>query len=272
MVSKVKAEPRPTVPLARYKQLYFRRLNNVRLVAMVTRDALESYLRQEKMHILPRPGHAARRFHFVVPSAGKPTARISRDGKAMRSLISEVREEGEFRKSLVLAVSIAEDYLRNVMRLVLRAHPERLLGWEKGGPALTLPLVDFIRRDRQEVLEEQIRLRLDVILYARPRDYLEKLKRIVKVDVPIATLEQFAEVKATRDVVVHAENVANDRYVGKAGSYARACSGQALIVDSVYFDQALTILKKLIGGIHDDLCARYADDEGIAKQAKRFID
>lgn len=170
MVDEVKVKPRPSVPLARYKQLYFRRLNNVRLVAMVTRDALEVYSRQERMHLHPRPGRAARRFHFVVPSAGKPTARISRDGKAMHKLLSDVQEEGEFRKSLVLAVSITEDYLRNVMRLVLRAHPERLLGWEKGSPALTLPLADFIRRDRHEVLEEQIRLRLEAILYARPRD------------------------------------------------------------------------------------------------------
>ncbi|KQP52462.1 hypothetical protein ASF41_12475 [Methylobacterium sp. Leaf111] len=256
MVGEVKVKPRPTVPLARDKQLYFRRLNNVRLVEMVTRDALEAYSRQEKMHILPRQGDAARRFHFVVPSAGKPTARISRDGKAIPRLLSEVREEGEFRKSLVLAVSITKDYQRNVMRLVLRAHPERLMGWEKGGPALTLPLVDLISRGRHKVLEEQIRLRLEAILYARPRDYLDRLKRIVKVDVPIVIFEQFAEVKATRDVVVHAENVANDRYVGKAGSYARARSREALVVDSVYFDQALTILKRLIGGIHDDLCAR----------------
>lgn len=55
----------------------------------------------------------------------------------------------------------------------------------------------------------------------------------------------YAEVKATRDLVVHNNGVANDAYVRKAGSKARAQDAELIPLDAEYFSQAIQCMKRL---------------------------
>jgi hypothetical protein len=266
---------RPTVTRKRslesYKQFYFRRLNDVHIAAQVTCAALDAH-RRLLVSLSNKPG--AKRFHhYEVPSAGKPTARIRRERRDVEALVKGAMEVGEYQKSLVLAVSITEDYIINVLRLLLRAHPERLVRGAKGGDARSTILVeDFVSRERDEIIEDLIRARIAGTLYGKPAEYLKYLAMIMEIEVPQDTVEAFFEIKATRDIIVHADGRVNDRYIEKAGDRARAAAGKLLVADKVYFDGAIAAMKNLVRQIHDGVCKKYAEDDEVQRQAAHFQD
>ncbi|MGB8839851.1 MAG: hypothetical protein WCC64_02165 [Aliidongia sp.] len=255
--------------LESYKQVYFRRLNDVHIAAQVTCAALDAHRRS--LVSLSKKAGANRFHHYEVPSAGRPTARIRRERRDVEALVKRAMEAGEYQKSLVLAVSITEDYIINILKLLLRAHPERLVRGVKGGDARsTIQVEDFVSRGRDEIIEELIRARISGVLYGKPAEYLKYLAMIMEIEVPQDTLEAFFEIKATRDIIVHADGRVNDRYVEKAGGRARAEVGKLLVADRVYFDGAIAAMKNLIRQIHDGVCAKYAEDEEVRRQAAHF--
>ena len=59
------------------------------------------------------------------------------------------------------------------------------------------------------------------MFYDRPVNWFEYVKGLTKISATTITeTEQFAEIKATRDVLVHGQGVANSYYVDKAGTLA----------------------------------------------------
>lgn len=260
--------------LSSYKGLYFRRLNNIYIAAQATCAALEAYATA----LAKEPRKAADRGkvyrHFQVPSGGKPTARIRRELTDVEALIGEAIREGEYQKSLVLAVSITEDYIVNILKMMLRAHPDRITrGWSGADGNRPQMLVDdFVSKVRDELIDELIWKKLNGKMYKNPAEYLKYLSQIVEVKIPIEALGAFLEVKATRDIVVHANGFANETYVAKAGPLARAQAGHLLPVSDEYFNAAVSHMKSLIGQIHDAVCLKYANDAAVSSQADRFMD
>ncbi|AYV46554.1 hypothetical protein CFHF_21395 [Caulobacter flavus] len=210
--------------------------------------------------------------HFEVPSGNKPTARIRRASPDLKALLTAVIDQGAYKKSLVLAVSITEDYLIDLMKLVLRAHPDRLgRGVKRGDSKPTIALEDFIERSRDEILEELIRSRVGGALYAKPAEYLAYVASILEVEVPAESAAGFIEVKATRDIVVHGDGRANERYIEKAGQRARVAAGEPLLIDGVYFDSAIGTMKSLIYQLAEKVAAKYADDDAVTQCAKAIL-
>lgn len=253
--------------LDRFKRVYFKRLNDVHLGTQLTLRSLmslgETIVTQRKKS----PYH-----HFVVPSGGTAVGRIRRDPKQMAKLIEKLVANDECAKALLLCVGISEDYLHNVMRMMLRAYPERLAHGPKGGasdPPITLD--DLLVKGRDEIIDERIRLRLHRVLHAKPTDYLSYLSAIVQLKIDDETVGKFSEAKATRDVIVHGNGRANEIYIEKAGLLARAANGQRLDVGQPYFDACVATMKRLIGEINDGLTERCQGDASVLSAADRFF-
>lgn len=141
-------------------------------------------------------------------------------------------------------VSIFENFLHEVLRLWLVAHPKSLSSrMLKGKEIFGLP-------DKTAIVDALVEKELKDVFYDRPANWFEYLNSLVKTDSPLATeAERFAEIKATRDVLVHGQGVANAYYVDKAGNSARALPGQTLDIPEPYHQASWELICKLVRDI-----------------------
>ncbi len=78
-----------------------------------------------------------------------------------------------------------------------------------------------------------------------------------KIATPVdAEAQGFAEIKATRDVLVHGQGIANAYYVDKAGGLARAQPGQALDIPGPYHQKSWELICKLVRDIGTAMAAK----------------
>lgn len=71
----------------------------------------------------------------------------------------------------------------------------------------------------------------------------------IQLEIPDKSFEQFFEIKATRDLIVHNSLLVNELYRKKAGALARGELGDRLKVKKDYFEACLSAMKKLSGTI-----------------------
>ena len=148
-------------------------------------------------------------------------------------------------------VSIFENFLFDALRLWLRTHPESLSSRQLNGKeVLALP-------DKPAIVDALVEKELKDVFYDRPINWFEFLNKRVNTGVPHeAEAEQFAEIKATRDVLVHGQGVANAHYVDKAGHAARAQPGQPLDVPESYHHASWRLIRKLVADIGTAMAAK----------------
>jgi hypothetical protein len=259
---------RGPLTLAAHKTRYIKRLNDLHVGTQTTVSALIAHREQ-----LDSVENVNGDRHFVVPSGGsRPEARISRNKAQMSALLTRMADQEEYGKALMLAVSITEDYRANMLKLLLRAYPERLTrGLKNGQSDSEIRLEELLRKSKDEILEDWVQRRLDSAIYASPEAYLTYLKSVLSIDIDRAIMFAFVEAKATRDVLVHSQGIVDKRYREKAGLRARAKSGEALPIDRGYFNGAIASINSLIMSIHDAAEAKYSDDAAVSAQLVNFL-
>jgi hypothetical protein len=95
------------------------------------------------------------------------------------------------------------------------------------------------------------------VFYDRPANWFEYVKGMVHIAAPTAAdAQRFAEIKATRDVLVHGQGVANAYYADKAGPLARAHPGQPLDVPGPYHQASWDLIRRLVRDIGTEMAAR----------------
>ena len=148
-------------------------------------------------------------------------------------------------------VSIFETFLADVLRLWLVAHPQSLAKRQlSGDDILSLP-------DKAAIVDALVSKELAAVLYDRPANWFRYLNDRVATGSPTeAEARQFAEVKATRDVLVHGQSVANAQYADKAGPLARAAIGRSLDVPGPYHQASWELLRKLVGDLGSGMAAK----------------
>ena len=254
--------------LERIGGVYVRRLNDIHVATQMTIAALERHRAD-----IGATGDDDAHHNYTVPSSGqKETANIRRRRREIRTLLDALIEHGERGKSLLLAVSVTEDFILNALKLILRAHPDRMNRGLRGGDAeTTIKLDEFLTKDRNAILEERIQSRLHRALYASPAEYLRYIGDVLEFPIDADHTAAFIEAKATRDILVRADGCANEKYEEKAGALKRGTAGQRLPVDAAYFDGCVQIMKRLVTGIHSAVQERYREDEAVNREVSRFL-
>jgi hypothetical protein len=200
-----------------------------------------------------------------VPSTALMRTRVDRTPKQIRSIIGRERNRREFEKAIILIVSVVEDYLFSYAKLILRAHPLRILTSIKGGEGkMAVDLAELLNHGAEHIVEECIQSRLQGALYASPQEYTHYLNRIVGAPLRQEVLERYFEAKASRDIIIHSLSIANVRYLEKAGRLARAKSGALLPMDGKYFDEVVRTAKRLAVSVYRIAVAKYSDDDKVA--------
>lgn len=181
------------------------------------------------------------RFTFVNPSTGR---RISQDELA--TLGEEYVETYLRSAAFQTFVSLFEDFVFDPLRLWLSAYPGSLSRKQvELGAVLRAGDVAAVAR---VVIDKEI----NELKYERVSNWFEYLNRLVSVGSPSADeVERLAEMKASRDILVHNQGVANPIYEQKAGRLARHRSGERLELPEAYLRESSRLIKKVIGDVSE---------------------
>jgi hypothetical protein len=138
-------------------------------------------------------------------------------------------------------VSLFEDFFFELLRLWLVAHPGSLSKKQvEFGAVLKAP-------DRAAFVLAVVEKELNDLKYERVADWFAYLGRLVKLGCPgAADIERLAEIKASRDILVHNRGIANAIYVSKAGSRARCADGEQLEISEQYHRESWETIRKVI--------------------------
>lgn len=166
---------------------------------------------------------------------------------------------GLYRSFLIAAVSEFESYLFDTMRLVLAKEPKLLAIGPKGGNAADSPLnlEDLIKYDKDELLRRLINRRLDNVSYFQPVEYLKYVQKVIDQDTKADSFQEFVEIKASRDIYIHANGIANETYLEKVGDKKRANDGEELPINADYFQKSIKAMKQCCKAIADAVDRKY---------------
>lgn len=148
-------------------------------------------------------------------------------------------------------VTIIENLLVDILREVLLQFPNKISSKKKFDYEI------FITSNSlDEIKSTIINSIINELTYKSPKDFAEDFKNYIGLDLTKAiAFDNYIEIKATRDIHIHNQGVANDIYRSKAGTFARVNPGKNLPVDKKYFLQSYEWCIQLIGfiekGIND---------------------
>lgn len=200
-----------------------------------------------------------------VPGLGDENTIIYRTHLEINSIRSRTINRREYEKTLMLIISTVEDYLLSYIRLVLRAHPARILKSIKGNNSqLNVDLSVLIKDGYENVLEREISSRLASASFAAPAEYTKYFNEILGDNLREDALKRYIELKASRDLIVHAQSHVNSIYLTKTGEDARAGLGELLPINVQYFDASLKTAKQICVSVYRIARRKYGSDVSVA--------
>jgi len=231
-----------------------RALNNVYVLNGLMSHGLESVTQEVKV------AHK-RQLDFEIPSSTGETIVASRKRSKILKQLDIARTRGLNEQSLVVAVALTEDYLQWSLRHILRWFPHKLTANVAGEKVEKKVNIDAIlkSKSREDLISWLIDKYVLAIFYDSPASYLRRIETVLSIDIPPRFKDQYAEIKATRDAIVHNNGKANERYGEKAGRLARAQPDESLPADSEYFSHVITHLKKLTQRVYQQLLGKYGN-------------
>jgi hypothetical protein len=89
-------------------------------------------------------------------------------------------------------------------------------------------------------------------------EYHEKFAKCIDLEgtLPKKLLNEISEIKATRDIYVHANGRCNDIYLKKSGTLSRASIGEELPLSIVYIEKAIKKIDRYVSDVYNLIPAR----------------
>ena len=140
-------------------------------------------------------------------------------------------------------VSLFEDFVFELLRCWLSAYPASLSKKQvEMGAVLNCP-------SKSAIILTVVDRELNELKYERLADWFAYLERLTKLGCPTADeIEKLTEIKASRDILVHNNGIANATYLSKAGTRARKKEGEKLGIPAAYHLASWETINK---AVHD---------------------
>jgi hypothetical protein len=104
--------------------------------------------------------------------------------------------------------------------------------------------------DKSAIVLTVVDKELNELKYDRPADWFAYLERLTNLGCPTADeIEQLAEIKASRDILVHNNGIANATYVSKAGTRARYRDGEKMEIPEQYHRASWETINKVVQNV-----------------------
>ena len=116
--------------------------------------------------------------------------------------------------------------------------------------------------DRDGIVAAVVEKEVHRLAYQRIRDWFGYLERIAELGRPNHDeIERLAEIKASRDVLVHNDGIANSVYVDKSMGRARFADGDKLELPEHCHRESWELIKQVVTGVADAAIKKLANDE-----------
>ncbi len=196
--------------------------------------------------LLPRIVKEGRRFIFRNPTTGTGVDEQVLLGRA-QLYVDDYLMSSTFQHF----VSLFEDFFFELLRCWLAAYPASLSKKQVDmGAVLKAP-------DKIAIVLTVVDRELNELKYERLADWFAYLDRLANLGCPTADeIEKLAEIKASRDILVHNNGIANATYVSKAGSHARYRDGERLEVPEQYHLASWKTINKVVRDLSDAAIAK----------------
>ena len=144
-------------------------------------------------------------------------------------------------------ITIFEGWMVGLLRIWLTAYPQSLFKKQ----------LDFRTADKAAIVEAVVLKELNEVAYDKPAGWFAYLKERIGLTRPTDDeIAEFAEAKASRDLLVHSGGVVNKIYLAKAGKFARYPLDARMEFPNSYHRQVWALLQNLINGCCDEAAAK----------------
>jgi len=124
-------------------------------------------------------------------------------------------DRGIFETNIVSIVSRAEAYIQECLSIAIKKYPQKLsLIAEKSGVPIEMLLAN---ENRDDTIRQYIALRCEGMMFGTPKAYLQKVQKVLAIELEQDVLDKYIEIKASRDIIVHNLGTINKMYIEKSG-------------------------------------------------------
>ncbi len=200
---------------------------------------------------------------FEAPAANGESTIVTRDADQLSKLLHVASARGVYEQLLVTGVAVTEDYLQGVLRTIFRWFPEKLqlsVDGKQADKNVGLALI-IKSASVDEILDTVIQKQLLAVFYGPPERYFDYVESVLSIKIEQKLKDSFAEIKATRDIIVHNSGIANEVYISKAGTQARGSVGERLKADAAYFKSAIHTMKRLTHSVYSKTMQKFGNHE-----------
>lgn len=139
-------------------------------------------------------------------------------------------------------VAIFETFFFESLQLWLATYPGRLSNKQ-------VEFGKILEKEKAEIVQMVIEKEINEITYGRVTEWFKRLNEF-KLKCPTDDeIGRLAEIKASRDVLVHGNAKTNRIYVDKAGKYARYKIDEPLEINEKYLHESRAFLQEIIKNI-----------------------
>ena len=158
---------------------------------------------------------------------------------------------------------VVEAALGDLIRQVVFRYPNKLSAKRQ------LPLTKVLEaRSIEEIHLTAVNLLINELGYKSPKDFAEEVEQILSVNLlECPSYHRYIEMKATRDILLHNQGIANEVYVAKAGSHARVVAGGRIPISQLYLLEVYEECLRLIEWLEKKLHEKWHSSEYEAVQA-----
>ena len=223
-------------------------LRALRDQALADLNAAHDYYTDTKAawRIVQKVVEAGTTFSIRNATTGSVTTQADIAAKA-RGYVAGQLAEATFQQFL----SVFENFFFDLLRLWLLAYPQSLLGKKVDFKAI------LEATDKDAIVLHAVNKELNEVLYERPTGWFEYLGGKVKLGCPTPVeIEQIAEAKASRDVLVHGRGLVGKSYEAKAGKLARYRAGERLDIPEPYHRQTWELIRTVITDVSNAAIAK----------------
>jgi hypothetical protein len=151
-------------------------------------------------------------------------------------------------------VTLFEAFLFDLLRLVLVDDPRRLRRLGK-----KIDVSDVVRiADHQTLVVFIVDRELNELKYDKLSEWFNYLKSLVRITSPTDDqVEQLAELKAARDLLIHNSGIVNATYLEKAGKRARYKLGEKIEISPDYFREGWSLARTVVDDVTGEAIRRF---------------
>ena len=224
-------------------------LNNSHIFIQKTREIMSLEVNRLE------PNGDDRAYNVPVRKDTLFTKEAFRTDKELKGILNGIIDRELFENFIVTNVSRFENYLFMTLKEIIIKYPQKLSVNINGiKPYKSIPL-DFITSSQtyDEVLSKVISDRIISVSYATPQQYLQFFQEVTGCSTQFIEFQDYIEIKATRDLLIHNDKIINDIYLDKVGDRRRGDLNQIIPIDSDYFDFTIATMKRVSGIIRREL-------------------